>query len=273
MTTTYNSSTIIPFKSNTAALAGGEMAEQPSQMAEPKRQFPWFRLYNEVLNDPKVQRLDGETFKGWINILCLAQKHDWTLPCVADVAFALRMTDQAAADLIQTLHRLNLLDEVPDAPASYMPHNWKGRQYKSDADPTAPARSKRYRDRNRHASVTRDETRDATDQIQSRADTEQSRYRADSDSKTDLSKAGFFNGVRKEEIKQAAINKKEPFFPMAEKKEPPKSSAAPPAAPRHLGGDLYTYSQLPGAARPSGSAPRSRPLPEDDDPNNPNIPF
>jgi len=31
----------------------------------------WFRMYAEVLDDPKVQRLSGDEFKAWVNILCL----------------------------------------------------------------------------------------------------------------------------------------------------------------------------------------------------------
>ena len=49
----------------------------------------WFRFYAEALNDPKVQRLDGETFKGWVNLLCLAKAHDGTLPDIPDIAFGL----------------------------------------------------------------------------------------------------------------------------------------------------------------------------------------
>jgi len=151
----------------------------------------WFRLYREVLDDPKVQRLDGDTFKGWINILCLASKNDGVLPCPADLAFALRITEQAAHDLLGALHDRNLLDEVVvrDAPASYSPHNWNGRQYKSDADLTAPARSKRYRDRKRDG-VTRDETRDCYDQNQTRPDQTQRQIQIRTDSEQNQTLAG-----------------------------------------------------------------------------------
>jgi hypothetical protein len=49
------------------------------------------------------------------------------------------------------------------------PHNWKGRQYKSDiTDPTAPKRQKAYRERNkdRNATVTVTATRADTEQKQ-----------------------------------------------------------------------------------------------------------
>jgi hypothetical protein len=33
----------------------------------------WLRLYTDLINDPKVQLLPAEDFKGWINILCIAK--------------------------------------------------------------------------------------------------------------------------------------------------------------------------------------------------------
>ena len=32
----------------------------------------WFRAYNGIIDDPKVQRLAPHFFKGWICLLCLA---------------------------------------------------------------------------------------------------------------------------------------------------------------------------------------------------------
>jgi hypothetical protein len=48
----------------------------------------WLRLYSDVVSDPKVQRLPGEKFKAWVNLLCVASQHDgicrqwpiWHLP-------------------------------------------------------------------------------------------------------------------------------------------------------------------------------------------------
>jgi hypothetical protein len=132
----------------------------------------WFRFYEESLNDPKVQRLAGETFKAWVNLLCLASKdEEGILPSLSDIAFALRLSDEQTSDLLNHLYQLELLDEVevPNAPMSYTPHNWKGRQYKSDVtDPTAPKRQKAYRERikDRNATVTVTPTRAETEQKQ-----------------------------------------------------------------------------------------------------------
>jgi hypothetical protein len=44
----------------------------------------WLRLYCEVVADPKVQRLPGDKFKRWINLLCVAGQHDGILPPMAE---------------------------------------------------------------------------------------------------------------------------------------------------------------------------------------------
>lgn len=102
----------------------------------------WFRMYTEVLNDPKAQRLPGDVFKGWINLLCLAKEHDGVLPPVDDIAFALRISVKDAAKLLETLRAAGLFDQTETGLA---PHNWNGRQYKSDVSTT---RVKRFRERN-----------------------------------------------------------------------------------------------------------------------------
>ena len=62
----------------------------------------WFRMYDETLNDAKVQRLPGEKFKAW-NLLCVASKHDGILPPLVDLAFALRLGEDKIAALIEEL--------------------------------------------------------------------------------------------------------------------------------------------------------------------------
>lgn len=59
----------------------------------------WFRFYDEALDDPKVQRLPGEDFKAWVNMLALASKHGGQLPAIGDMAFALRMDERHAVRL------------------------------------------------------------------------------------------------------------------------------------------------------------------------------
>lgn len=94
----------------------------------------WFRFYDEALDDPKVQRLPGDLFKLWVNLLCLASKNDerGVLPgSVEDIAWRLRVDIDWLRASIHTLQGQGLLDWVDDE-KQYQPHNWQGRQYPSD---------------------------------------------------------------------------------------------------------------------------------------------
>jgi len=122
----------------------------------------WFRLYDDVLNDPKVQRLSGETFKLWINLLCIASKHGGVLPSLDDLAFQLRLPALVCKTEIDTLKSAGLID----GDKKLKPHGWDKRQYKSD---TSTERVKRFRERCRNAPETVNETVPDTD---TEADTE-----------------------------------------------------------------------------------------------------
>lgn len=103
----------------------------------------WFRFYNATLDNPKAQRLPGELFKSWVNILCLASRSGGTLPGNGDVAFALRIDETAAETLLATLRERGLLDW---AKGVYSPHDWADLQFVSDS---STDRVKRYRDRHK----------------------------------------------------------------------------------------------------------------------------
>ena len=45
----------------------------------------WFRFYGDALNDPKVQMLPPETFKSWVNVLCLASQNDGVLGTIDEI--------------------------------------------------------------------------------------------------------------------------------------------------------------------------------------------
>jgi hypothetical protein len=92
----------------------------------------WFRLYSEVLHDPKVQRLSSALFKHWINLLCLANESDTggLLPCEDDIAFALRIKPSEAHTVMAQLRQAGLMDQTPEG--RHFPHNWPQRQRQSD---------------------------------------------------------------------------------------------------------------------------------------------
>lgn len=113
----------------------------------------WFRFYNDVLNDPKVQQLPPDLFKHWVNLLCIASKHDGVLPDLCDVTFALRCDETTVTTVLERLHNGGLIDRVNGGGNGwrYAPHGWDKRQFKSD---TSKERTQRYRDRRRDVTVT-----------------------------------------------------------------------------------------------------------------------
>lgn len=104
----------------------------------------WLKLYDEILEDRKVQTLSGDAFKFWVNVLAIAnrQKVRGVLPPVEDVAFLLRLSVQEATANLAQLVALGILDETPDG---LSPHNWAERQRKSDA--TSTERSRKHREK------------------------------------------------------------------------------------------------------------------------------
>lgn len=113
----------------------------------------WFRLYDTVLDDPKVQRLPDHIFKTWINLLCLASKGEGFLPSISDMAFSLRLDEMEMRNRLTFLIDHGLIDGHEQRP-----HNWDGRQFKSDRDISALDRQRRKRERDKEQSVTRDVT-------------------------------------------------------------------------------------------------------------------
>lgn len=127
----------------------------------------WFRLDDDVVNDPKVQSLPDVLFRAWVNVLCVASKHDGKLPALRDTAFILRVTDAKAAEILTKLCHAGLLDKEGE---TFVPHNWGKRQFKTDAaDTTSAVRQKRYRERHRNgdsnddSNVTRNAVTSVTD--------------------------------------------------------------------------------------------------------------
>lgn len=117
----------------------------------------WFRLYDEVLDDPKVQQLSPHLFKIWINLLCLASKHDGVFPSLPHVSFALRLSESETESAFHELKKCGLIDV---SKTGCKPHSWEKRQYKSD---TSTDRVKRFRERSKTVTVTPPDTETDTD--------------------------------------------------------------------------------------------------------------
>jgi hypothetical protein len=128
----------------------------------------WFRFYAEALDDPKVQKLDGDTFKAWVNLLCLAAKNQGYLPPIEDIAFGLRLSADGARTLVERLLSATLLDKESGGVDGYRyaPHGWQERQYKSD---TSTERVKRFRKRSKTVTETPPETETETEDSEANA--------------------------------------------------------------------------------------------------------
>ena len=99
----------------------------------------WFRVYDALLDNPKVQKLKPELFKALINLWCLAKRHGGTLPAKDDIAFALRVPQATAERWVLDLWEAGLLD---DKDGTVRPHDWSDHQYESD---NVAARVKKHR--------------------------------------------------------------------------------------------------------------------------------
>ena len=117
----------------------------------------WFRMYDEVLDDPKVQRLSGDDFKAWVNLLALTSRNNGKLPAIDCIAFSLRETEDAVSTILSRLLDAGLIECRQGGPHGnhYAPHNWTKRQYKSDI---STERVKRFRERSKAASEAPHET-------------------------------------------------------------------------------------------------------------------
>ena len=101
----------------------------------------WFRFYDSVLDDPKVQQLADHLFRGWVNMLCLASKNNGVIPSLRNVSFCLRVTEEHAKSLVTALLHEGLLEERD---GQLMPHNWERRQF---LDKTNAERQQRFREK------------------------------------------------------------------------------------------------------------------------------
>jgi hypothetical protein len=101
----------------------------------------WLRLYDDTINDPKILKLPEATRWHWIAMLCIASKNNGALPALDDISIQLRVTAAKATEIIAALTKAGLLDKTE---TGFAPHNWSGRQYKSDV---SNERVKRYRQR------------------------------------------------------------------------------------------------------------------------------
>ena len=125
---------------------------------------PWFRLYAEFANDPKVQILSEQDQRRLIMVFCMRCNGDVTLQD-KHVTFQLRITTQEWA----TSKALFIESGFIDSDNNVL--NWDKRQYVSDS---SASRVARHRALHKDVTVTScNVTVTPPEQIQNRTDTEQ----------------------------------------------------------------------------------------------------
>lgn len=124
------------------------MGTPPAASGDRQMKGLWLRLYVNVVHNRKVQTLSGETFKFWINLLCITKDldTDGQVPSVDDIVFQMRTTAKSAEKHLSALKAAGLIDQGKDGDEV---HDWNDLQQKSDGDPTARDRKARQRDKDR----------------------------------------------------------------------------------------------------------------------------
>lgn len=109
------------------------------------KRLPWFRMYADFLNDPKLISLAFEDQRHFIGVLAL--KCDGAIDDVADgdlldriVAQRLWIDHAVIRDVKRRLIAAGLID------ARWQPLAWEKRQARSDIDATGAERQRRYRE-------------------------------------------------------------------------------------------------------------------------------
>ena len=135
--------------------------------------MPWFRLYAEMIDDPKIGRLNDAQFRLWIEILCLACKGEDgnTLQTIDDINWSLRR------NVTETLHELlhETLVKLDDKEMVYVT-NWEKRQFSSD---NSTDRVRKYRENNKKVKG------NVTETLQKRKCNAIEQNRTDTDTDTD----------------------------------------------------------------------------------------
>lgn len=104
----------------------------------------WFRLYNNVRHNPKVQNLSPQLFRFWINLLCLAndQPERGTIKSLDIIVTDLGIRRDVVERFTLTLGESLLLQRLTNG--SLVIHDWDTLQPSSD---DSKARVKRHREK------------------------------------------------------------------------------------------------------------------------------
>jgi DnaD/phage-associated family protein len=74
--------------------------------------YYWIKLYDEILDDPKMGRLSDGAYRLCINLFLLANRQesrDGSLPDIEDIAWALRLSNDEAQQYLAELERAEII--------------------------------------------------------------------------------------------------------------------------------------------------------------------
>lgn len=129
---------------------------------------PWFRMYNDLIFDEKLEFLAFEDQRHYVFILCMKNMglldKSYPQPGMLDKVLEKRLGihGEALRNAKERLIEVGLID------TEWQPIAWNKRQFKSDADPTNADRQRRHREKQkgnalRNVTVTPLETETETD--------------------------------------------------------------------------------------------------------------
>lgn len=131
---------------------------------------PWFRMYSEFANDPKVQMLSEVMQRRFVMIMCLRCSNTLVTLHETEIAFQLRITDAELAETKALFIAKHFIDD------QWNVLNWEKRQFVSDS---SAARVSRFREKQKevvkqacNVTVTKSNAVD-TDTEQNRTDTKE----------------------------------------------------------------------------------------------------
>ncbi len=112
--------------------------------------YQWIKLYDEILDDPKMGRLSDGAYRFCINLFLLASRQearDGSLPELTDVSWALRLPEDTAAKYWAELEKVGIVCTKDGVPTVC---KFQDRQKAADGK----ERVKQFRDRQQRKPVT-----------------------------------------------------------------------------------------------------------------------
>ena len=108
--------------------------------------MPWFRMYHEMVDDPKIGTLTDSEFRLWVELLCLACQAcngGNTNLTVTETEWKLR---RSVSETLPKLLHIGIVTLHADerGKETILISKWKNRQFQSD---TSTPRVQRYRDK------------------------------------------------------------------------------------------------------------------------------